>query len=252
MKRQTFSDVRLIAVDLDGTLLTREKNISPRTMEALDACRERGVMLAFATGRSETAARELLECLKPDAAVLAYGAQVMLHGQTIHRRFMSKRVANAVLQGAAGAAKLRYQLKDNRRFYTEPVEGCSLLDPSQPVTQPMEHLAAWELPERRARALAKSAGCALTQVVGDRWCNFSARGTGKGAGMRRVMAALELEKGQAVAFGDESCDVEFFRVCGVGVAMGNADDYTRAHADYLTDDNDRDGIAAFLERYLLA
>ena len=88
-------------------------------------------------------------------------------------------------------------------------------------------------------------------MVGDRWCNFSALGVNKGAGMRRLMRALGLRPGQAVAFGDESCDIGFFRACGFGVAMGNADAQTLAAADARTDSNDRDGIAAFLETFLL-
>lgn len=252
MKQLDFSDIRLIAVDLDGTLLTREKTVSPRTLQTLDACRARGVLLAFVTGRSETAARQYLEQLAPDAAVLAYGAQVMLRGQTISRRYMSPEVATRVMAGAQAATRIRCQFRNGQRFYTDEVEGCFLLDRSAPVSQPTEHIALWDFPEQAARALAKSAGCALSQVVDDRWCNFTARGTGKGPGMKRIMKALGLEKGQAIAFGDESCDVDFFRVCGIGVAMGNADEFTRTHADDHTLSNDCDGIAAYLERHLLA
>ena len=251
MKLNDFSDIRLIAVDLDGTLLPKNKVITPCTRRVLEECRAKGLMLALVTGRSETAAREYLQQLTPEGAALAYGAQVMARGETIARRYMSSQVANRVMQGAKDATRIRYQLKNEQRFYTDPVEGCYLADRESAITQPTEHIALWNLPEVQARALAKDAGCALTQIVGDRWCNFSARGTGKGPGMRLIMKALGVEKGQALAFGDESCDVDFFRVCGVGVAMGNADDFTRENADYHTESNDCDGVAVFLERYIL-
>jgi hypothetical protein len=251
MKQNGLSDIRLIAVDLDGTLLNREKAVSPRTLQVIESCRKRGILFAFATGRCEAAAGGYLRQLAPDAAVLAYGAQVMLHGQTVASRHMSPRVAAEVLRGVRHAGRIRYQLRDGRCYDTEPAEDCELLDWDSVIKQPVQSISVWNLNREEARALVQRAGCSLTQLIGDRWCNFSARGTGKGPGMRRVMKALGVERGQAIAFGDESCDVEFFRECGTGVAMGNADEYTLAHADYHTESNDCDGIAAFLERYVL-
>lgn len=250
-KPQRLADVRLIAVDLDGTLLTREKTISPRTLEAVEACRRRGILLAFATGRSQLHAAAYLKQLRPDAAVLAYGAQVMIGGETVFRRCMMPAVATKVLRGVGMAAKIRYQLPDGTCYLTEP-DGESLpLDRKAPIDGRVEHLCAWDVPAKTAAELARSAGCSLSQVVGDRWCNFSARGVNKGAGMRRLMRALGLQPGQAVAFGDESCDIDFFRACGFGVAMDNADPQTLAAADARTGSNDRDGIADFLENWVL-
>ena len=243
-------DLRLIAVDLDGTLLTREKDISPRTLRALEACRSRGIQLAFVTGRSEASARPCLEQLRPEAAALAYGAHILLRGETVFRRCMAPETATKVLRGAGEASRLRWQPPDGPFYQTDPGPGQQLLDRNAPILSRAEHLCAWDLPEKTARALAAEAGCALSQVVGDRWCNFSARGVNKGAGMRRIMKLLGLAPGQAAAFGDESCDVDFFRACGYGVAMGNADDVTLAAADDITESNDCDGVAVFLERRL--
>ncbi|MGN1021129.1 MAG: HAD family hydrolase [Aristaeellaceae bacterium] len=240
-------DLRLIAVDLDGTLLGRDKAVSPRTLRALHACRSRGIRLAFVTGRSVITAGAFLAQLRPDAAALAYGAHILLQGETVFRRCMPPEVATRVLWGAREATRLRWQPPDGPCCQTDPGPGQLPLDRRAPIRCPAEHLCAWNLPERTARALAAGAGCSLTQVVGDQWCNFSALGVGKGDGMRRIMAMLGIQPGQAVAFGDESCDVAFFRACGWGVAMGNADAVTLACADAVTAANDRDGIALYLE-----
>ena len=100
-------DLRLIAVDLDGTLLTREKDISPRTLRALEVCRSRGILLAFVTGRSEASARPYLEQLRPEAAALAYGAHILLRGETAFRQCMAPATATKVLRGAGEASRLR-------------------------------------------------------------------------------------------------------------------------------------------------
>ena len=61
---------RIIAVDLDGTILTRDKQVSPRTLSALKSCQLQGIRLAFVTGRAYGRAREFMERIEPDAAVL--------------------------------------------------------------------------------------------------------------------------------------------------------------------------------------
>ena len=69
--------------------------------------------------------------------------------------------------------------------------------------------------------------------------------------MRRVFQALGLTAGMGLAVGDEDCDLGFFRVCGTGVAMKNGDEATRARADYVAGSCGEDGVAAFLEQYIL-
>ena len=162
------ADLRLIAVDLDGTLLNREKDISPRTLRALEACRSRGILLAFVTGRSEASARPYLEQLRPDAAALAYGAHILLRGDTVYRRCMAPETATKVLRGAGEASRLRCQPPDGPFYQTDPGPGQQLLDRNAPILSRAEHLCAWDLPQKTARALAAEVGCTLSQAVGDR------------------------------------------------------------------------------------
>ena len=251
---KTFSpqSIRLIAVDLDGTLLTRAKTVTERAQKAIAACRERGMLFAFATGRSYGHALPFIEQLRPDAAVLNYGAHIIIGGQTLFHRRMSPRVANQVRHAAAEARRIRFGLENDLHFDENPSSGDLPLNRNAPFDTRVEYLSAWDLPEEKARLIAKEYGCALTQIVGSRWCNFGPRGTGKGAGMKKVMRALNIERGQAIGFGDEDCDIEFFRACGTGVAMANGDEATKKAADFITKSNENDGVAAFLYDNILS
>ena len=248
----TDRKIRLIAMDLDGTLLPRNKVITDRTLKTLEACRQMGYLLAFATGRTKETAGEYLEAVRPDAAVLSYGAHVIAGSRTVFRRYISPAVANRILTMASGAECLRYQDEDGRRFTDGREEnGCLPLDRNRPVTKRLDHICAWDLPADLAAASAREAGCSLSQVCGSLWCNFSAYGCTKASGMRRAFKALGLAPGTGIAFGDEDCDIGFFRVCGTGIAMANSDRATLAAARYITKSCEEDGVAAFLEEYIL-
>jgi len=69
----------------------------------------------------------------------------------------------------------------------------------------------------------------------------------KGQGIRDICAALGLETREVMAFGDAANDIPMLRAAGMGVAMGNAQEEVKAAADYVTDTNNRDGIAQALE-----
>ena len=247
-----LSAVRLLAFDLDGTLLPRDKRLTERTLRALNACREKGLLLVLDTGRAEQAARAYLDALRPDAAVLSYGGHVIVQGRTVFRRFMSPEVAGRVMRRVKEARCLRCQTEDGLRYtWGREENGCLPLDRDAPVARRVDHICAWDLPEELARKIAREEGCSLSQLCASRWCNFSPYGCNKGSGTRRVFKALGLSCGTGVGFGDEDCDLGFFRVCGMGVAMANGDEATRTQADFVTESCEEDGVAAFLERYIL-
>ena len=62
---------------------------------------------------------------------------------------------------------------------------------------------------------------------------------------------LGIQPAQAIAFGDGGNDVHMLRLAGMGVAMGNASEAVRAYAPYVTLSNEEEGVADFLEKYIL-
>ena len=86
-----------------------------------------------------------------------------------------------------------------------------------------------------------------------RWCDYFCdvvpANSSKPAGIRATLERYGIAPEEAIAFGDGGNDASMLRMCGIGVAMGNASPEALAAADYVTDDVDHDGIARALDHY---
>ena len=69
--------IKMIVMDLDGTLLNDDKNISAYTMSILEKCKETGIKIVIASGRSRAAAEEIIDLIKPDFSILNYGTLII-------------------------------------------------------------------------------------------------------------------------------------------------------------------------------
>ena len=83
----------------------------------------------------------------------------------------------------------------------------------------------------------------------DRAIDIIPKEGGKGAAIEQVLAHYKFSKEEAIAFGDGENDIDMLKFAGVGVAMGNANDRVKRHADYVTDCVDQDGIKKALQYY---
>jgi len=89
--------------------------------------------------------------------------------------------------------------------------------------------------------------CFYVSYTGETWRKFAAKGADKGNALRLLCSHLNVDISKAVAFGDDCNDFEMLGAAGIGVAMGNAIDKIKATADHITDTNDNDGVAKWLE-----
>ena len=87
-----------------------------------------------------------------------------------------------------------------------------------------------------------------TSVAGN--AEFTAEGINKGRGLAILKERLAIPKEQIIAIGDNENDVEMFKEAGISVAMENAKDPVKQQADFVAADNDHDGAAEFLEKFL--
>ena len=87
-----------------------------------------------------------------------------------------------------------------------------------------------------------------TSVAGN--AEFTAEGINKGRGLAILKERLAIPKEQIIAIGDNENDVEMFKEAGISVAMENAKDPVKQQADFVAADNDHNGAAEFLEKFL--
>ncbi|WP_329077509.1 HAD family hydrolase [Streptomyces niveus] len=260
---------KLVATDLDGTLLGEDHTVSARTREALTAATAAGAAHIIVTGRAVPWTRGILDDLGYDGlAVCGQGAQVYHAGE--HRLLTSvtldRQVAVVALSkieaevGPLALAASRdgldgdvligpgYQVQDG------PLPSLRLDDRAEMWTQPINKVYI-QHPELSDDALAKVAretagGMVAVVMAGPGVVEILPLGLSKATGLSLAARRLGVTAADTIAFGDMPNDIPMFGWARHGVAMANAHEALKAVADEVTASNDDDGIAVVLEKLL--
>ncbi|MEI9938986.1 MAG: Cof-type HAD-IIB family hydrolase [Pseudomonadota bacterium] len=263
------NSARLLALELDGTLLRRDGSISAATVGALRAAQARGLTLLFVTARPPRRAR--LVCGASELSNVAIcGSGSILYDLKTDTLLQQERlraehasllveslrtavpdVAFAVEVGKRYGCDANYAiLSEHARDRTDPlmrradaVELCR-----EGVTKLIVQQLDWPLPEllemtrvfASSRASVTHSGSHLVEVV--------APGVSKASALQAYCEAQGISAEEVIAFGDMPCDLPMLRWAGCGVAVANAHPDVLAGADLVTRSNDTDGVALALER----
>lgn len=271
--------IKMIGLDLDGTLLTDRKMITPRTRKVLEQAIKEGVVVLVATGRPWMGVPEELREFPGMRYVLtSNGARVLdVQNQCIvEEHLLPAESAKKALeicgkydtlqeiyfdgQGYAPADKMaqveRYHKNPNMWEYMRrtriPVEDIRELlerenrgvDKVQALFADMdERQKAWEEMEKEPDL----------ELVGSLKYNIeiNAAGVNKGTGLVNLGRKLGIRREEIMACGDGDNDTVMLREVGFGVAMGNAEEQVKEAADYITLTNEEEGVAEAIERFVL-
>ncbi|WP_223290871.1 HAD family hydrolase [Streptomyces avicenniae] len=269
---------RLVATDLDGTLLRGDGTISQRTRDALAAAQAAGAEHLVATGRSVAWTRDILRALGyRGIAVCGQGAQLYHAGEdrlltsiTLDRAVARRAVElleDALGPLAVGAAADGVDGDIRMDAHFRPVDGDNVTDEvsePQDVAPDREGLFAEPViklylqhPSLRDDAFAAAARERLGGVVdfvvsGPGLVEMLPLGLSKATGLSLAARRLGVRASDTIAFGDMPNDVTMLGWAAHGVAMGNAHPEVLAVADEVTGSNDEDGIATVIEALLAA
>ena len=263
---------RLIASDMDGTLLRSDETVSRQTRAELDRWRDDGVPVVLATGRPPRWMRGIRDVVGTGTAVCCNGAVLLdLADLTVLEEFP---VEPPVLQEVTVELRRRepgtgFAVEYGDQFRHEPVyqprwdlagPGVAIATLEEMVAQPVAKLLA------RHESMTRDDFVALVEeVVGDRatvtnssenaLAEISARGVTKATGLARVAADLGVGPGDVAYFGDMPNDLPMIAAVteagGRAVAVANAHPAVLAAAPELTSGHDVDGVARYLEAVVL-
>ena len=275
----TLQDIRLIALDLDGTLLTTEKELTARSRAALEAAAARGMWIVPATGRFYLGIPEEVRQLPGVRyAITINGACVYdaEEGRSVYDAVFPLELALEVIefldrypviydcyQRDAGWMPDR-MWRDADQYIEQP----PVVEMVHRLREPVGDLKAL-LKERgepvqklqlftRNRTLRYQLYTALGQRFPDlavtmalpNNVEITSCDADKGRALAALLAHLGIPRAQSLSLGDGLNDLPMIQAAGTGVAMANAYTEVREAAELLTDDNDSDGVAKVLEALL--
>jgi Cof subfamily protein (haloacid dehalogenase superfamily) len=274
--------IRLIAIDLDGTLLNSSLEISQANRQALAAAAERGVRVAITTGRRFHSARPLLDSLPyPVTLVTSNGAMVRtLSGEVLHRNFLPRNLAVQILQAStdyrpyavaifdnAGRGQVmmqqnasldgpfRWYLKTAREYLLQVQDLPSAL-PGDPIQvmfggapaflEPLEDLL-------RASPVGRCVHLTWTKYFerGISLLDVMNLGCSKASGLQWLLGQTGCDASEVMAIGDNYNDLEMLQMAGCPVVMGNSSPGLNSNGWNVTGSNDQDGVATAIHDLVL-
>jgi Cof subfamily protein (haloacid dehalogenase superfamily) len=261
-----MNGIRLVASDLDGTLLRPDETVSDRTRSALAAAREAGIAVVLVTGRPPRSLAPIAGRIGVGGiAICANGAVIwdLDRGTMVDHSplaaDLAARLVGALRQAIPGvlfAVELEGGFGREAGWSEEPLPASDVLeaDALELITGPLTKLLVRHptLPfeEVAERARAAVGEDAVVTWAGLRVVEISAAGVTKAFALERLCRRLGIARDQVVAVGDMPNDLAMLDWAGTSVAVANAAEEVLEAADVVTAANVDDGVALLLERVL--
>ncbi|GAC1657375.1 MAG: sugar-phosphatase [Ktedonobacteraceae bacterium] len=274
------TSIKMLVIDLDGTLLNPEGKITSATIKSVQMAQEAGIVVTLATARRYcNTAKIASELLLAGPIILYDGAEIVQHpqGSILYTRPIEAQIAQEAVNvlvrhgvqpvvhpndgqveevwtelAEQDSLELNayfevYRQKIRRMPYQNLCAGNS--DPLRVVAFTSEEAIQRVIPEIATLPCSwtmikrGSYGCAEL-VVMDKGCT-------KASGVAALAQVLSIPMSEVMAIGDNNNDIAMLQAAGWGVAMGQAAEHVKAAADAVTTSNAEDGVAQAIERYVL-
>ncbi|ATA24727.1 pyridoxal phosphatase [Brenneria goodwinii] len=269
---------RIIALDLDGTLLNQQKKILPESLAALALARQQGIKAIIVTGRHHSAIHPFYQALQLDTpAICCNGTYIYDYqaGQASHANPMSAAQAKSVLKLLQRFDIHGLMYADDAMYYQYPTGhvtrtqawASSLPESQRPSFEQVESLSTqadcafsiWKFATHHediptlndfAGIVEKELGLACEWSWQDQ-VDIAQAGNSKGKLLRKWVEEQGLDMKEVIAFGDNFNDLSMLESAGLGVAMGNSADEVKAHADLVIGRNEEPTIAEVIRTKVL-
>jgi len=261
-------DIKMVVVDLDGTLLNEQHQMSERNASALEAIIQKEIPLILATGKTRASAEAIIERLNlkspgifVQGLIVHNGDGTVRHQQTLDASIVRRIITFAEDRGYD--ANLYSGTRILIRPSFDPAKITEYGEPEPEVTGPFVNLLnelsvnklALYGTERKIRALRWQ----LEAQFGDEVTITRAHvpgmievlpiGANKGKALFALAKEMQIKPAQILAIGDGENDTDMVNMAGIGVAMANAHENVKAVAQHITASNNEDGVAQALEKY---
>lgn|SRR5262245_32257671 len=275
--------IKLLALDIDGTLLTTRGELTPRNQAAIQKARSRGVQIVLLTGRRFGSAYLLMQELKFDVPLISHNGALTKDLKTLETHYLYP-LAIETARELIGIAResgvdLVCSFDEPRGLGKMIIEGISennmslqryiekyrdsVIEVADLITC-LRHPPIQIMFSGRCSPIDEFAA-KLNDAMGDRVRVFKTRypaydltildavneQASKGESLARIANEQGIVREQVMAIGDNHNDLTMLRYAGVGVVMANADDELKEMGFLSTSSNEEDGVAEAIERFIL-
>lgn len=260
----------LVISDVDGTLVDKDKRLTPGTIAAIDRLRAAGFGFTMISARPMSGLAPLADELSLDVPMGAFNGGLVYRrdGEILCRHFVEEAVARGALALAQETAVDIWVFADDRWFATT-AEGAhvpserrasnqeptictgfeDLLDRADKITFVSDDPAT--LDALHDRILAADLGQATIAKSQTYYLDITATTANKGDGIARLAAAMGVPLGRTIVIGDQANDLPMFARAGRAIAMGNAPDAVKVQAADVTWSNSAEGVAHAIDTFIL-
>lgn len=272
-------DIKLIAIDMDGTLLHSDGTVSKKTIETLENAIQAGIYIVPASGRVRSILPDELfkisgiryALTSNGAAIYDFVEEKVLHENTIPveealRLFdiVSEKdiVVEAYINGKGYMSQKHFDSMERFPIQAHYIKDCRAK--KIPVTDLRTHIAKsttgiekfnmpWvsnEIRKEFTEIFDKIEDVAHAKSMPDN-IEVNRQGANKGGGLKMLCQLLNIPLSQTMALGDNPNDMEMLTEAGFSVAMGNGTNEIKEIADFITKTNDEDGVAFAIQKFVL-
>ncbi|QXM05695.1 Cof-type HAD-IIB family hydrolase [Crassaminicella indica] len=270
---------KLVVSDMDGTLLNSENEVSEGNKRAFKDLLDNDIHVAIATGRIYTSARVYAKHLGIVTPVIACNGAIvrnLKNDEIIYESHIDKEDCLKVLE-VAKKYDVYFHFYTANTFYTERLAHSSLKYSEWNKTLKEEDRIDIRIIDNAYKHIERSKeNIYKIQMISDdqallsnvrkelealgtieickSWHNnieIMNKGVSKGNALHQLAQSLGIKREEIISFGDNENDISMLTYAGLGVAMGNAEEFVKSSADYVTDTNDKDGVAKALRKFVL-
>ena len=260
---------RLIALDVDGTLLNDRHELTPRVKAAVQAAARKGAEIVLCTGRGPSNTFPVLRALGLEGTIIGHnGASIVdsRHRKVLHEAVISPGRTREYIADLRERG-IHFDLNTTFETYVERLDETVAKMYAALHVKPIPRDFRGGLPERMVKLSAFAEKDRMDEVEeawrkkkhalhyirsGDEFIDVQHPDATKGKSLEKLAAMKGIRREEIVAIGNYFNDIAMIAYAGVGIAMDNAPQQVKAEADEVTLSNNEDGVAVALEKLGLA
>ena len=262
---QKLDNIKVIFLDIDGTLYNNKKQVTEYTKKILNRIIEKEIYVVLCSGRQNSQVCELSRSINFSKYVIACNGAFVYDYEDdidISESVMKKESIEKIcffckekdIKFILEAKEDRYvNFNSDKKTYIkiDDIKDISRAKIFQVVIDDVETENIEEIKEILTNDKNIWSANYGPNTLNKQFFDINNRNIDKGIGIKELIKYLGIKNEQTIGFGDGVNDYAMFRECGIGVAMGNAGEQLKKVADYVTLANNEDGVAKFIEKYIL-